>query len=170
MRRRSAILTTAAAALLIADGFWAYGRYFRPNAAVTYIGLDSVTINVSASARAPQLRHGKWDIDPSRTLQSRFYDPPPGQKRLEIALVSFGPQPQFGQAIAVIRDLKARKVCHIALRDSATVTPVKLDFGNGPETSLDVPTIVLCGAAYGDAVVLAGPLPRDRAIHIDVKD
>ncbi|MET3760368.1 hypothetical protein [Sphingomonas sp. UYEF23] len=166
MKRRSLILATCAGALCIADGFWVYERLFRLNAAITYIGLDSVMMNVPASAQASQLRNGKWNIDLLKTLQSKFYDPPPGQKRWQVAFVSLGSQSQYGQAIAIIRDLKARQVCHVVVREGATVTPVKIDFGNGRETSLDVSPIILCGDAYGDGSGFFGPLPADHAIHV----
>lgn len=167
MKRRSLILATCAAALCIADGFWVYERYFRLNAAITYIGLDSVMINVPASAQASQFRNGKWNIDPLKATASKFYDPPPGQKRPQVAFVSLGSQFQYRQAIAIIRDLKARQVCHVVVREGATVTPVKIDFGKGREASLDVSPIILCGDAYGDASGFFGPLPVDHAIHID---
>jgi hypothetical protein len=85
-----------------------------------------------------------------------------------MAFVSLGPSPTFGQAIAIFRDLKRRQVCHVLVREGGEATPIKVNFGKGPEASLDLPAIVLCGRAYGDAG-FSGRLPPDRSIHVNIE-
>lgn len=165
MAPRSAILGTIAAALLALDGTTNYYRYYRPSAALTYIGLDSVVMTVPASLRAPEYRNGTWDADPLRVLRSKYFDPPAGQQPKPMALVSLGPHASFGHAVEVIRDLKARRVCHVAIREAGTATPVKIDFGKGREMSLDILSIVLCEHPYGDGSSFDGHLPADRLIY-----
>jgi len=170
VKRRPLILAIVAGALCLADAFWVYERCFRLNAAITHIGLDSVVMIMPASAKAAELRDGRWDINPLETTQPKSYGLPAAQNRWQIAFVSLGSRSQYGRAVAVIRDLKARHICHVALREGATRTAVKLDFGKGPETSLEVPTIVLCGDAYGDGTGFVGPLTADHDIHLDAGD
>jgi len=82
-----------------------------------------------------------------------------------MALVSLGPRASFGHAIEVIRNLKARRVCHVSIREAGTATPVEIDFGNGLEKSLDILAIVLCEHPYGDGSSFDGHLPADRLIY-----
>lgn len=163
MRTRTAILATIAAAALIGDGYWLYQHYFGLNAAITYVGVDTFDERVPVSAKAAQLRDGKWDSDPYQTL-SALFPPPPGQEPRPIAFVSLGSDPGFGHAIALFRDLKARHICHVVVRESGVATDYKGDFGKGPEAVMEAPVWVLCGDTYGDAYSI-GQLPADRLIH-----
>lgn len=164
MRTRTAILATIAAAALIGDGYLAYRRYFGLNAAITYVGLDNVSLMVPASTRAAQLSDGKWDVDPLQPLRSDWANPPPGQKAEPIAFVSLGPNSGFGKATEVFRDLKAKHVCHVVVREGGLGIDPKMDNGAGPETRFEFPTVALCGGPIGDAGFYGG-LPADRLIH-----
>lgn len=146
---RTATLEIVAAALLVADGYWAYQRYFRLDAAITYVGLENLSMMVPASAHAAQLRDGKWNSDPYLALKSKFYAPPPGEKAKPMALVSLGPHPGLGQAVAVFRDLKARHVCHVLIREGAEATASGIDFGEGPETALKFQPLCFVVMAMG---------------------
>ena len=165
MAPRSAILGTIAAALLAFNGTTIYHHYYRPSAALTYIGLDSVIMTVPASLRAPEYRNGTWDADPLRVLRSKYFDPPAGQKPKPVAFVSLEPDASFGHAIEVIRDLRARRVCHVAIREAGNATPVEINFGKGRERGLDILSIVLCEHPYGDGSSFDGRLPADRLIY-----
>ena len=166
MTRRSVILGIFAAILLAIDSRMVYEHYYRVNAALTYIGLDSVVEIVPASLRAAEYHSGSWDSDPTKALHSRYNEPPAGQPAKPIAFVGLGPRAQFGKAIQIIRDLKARKICHVVIRESGFLSPVAIDFGKGPEKSLAIPVIVLCGYPYGDGSAFDGKLPPDRLLHV----
>ena len=164
MRRRRALLSAIATVLLVADGaflLWCWHVDTAPNAWITRVGIDSAVFFVPTSAPAPVLRDGQWYIggqavpDP-RDAQEKGVD------RGGAVLVSLGPSPTFGQGLRSIRDLKARGICNLMIREDAT--PVDISPGTKPQIA--VPALVLCGHRPGDAG-FSGKLPPDGPIHVD---
>lgn len=156
--------------LLGADGFWLYDRFVRPNAAITYVGLDSLELIVPASTRAAQLVNGRWDSDLYEGLRSLHGEEATGSAPRRLAFVSLGSRPVFGKAVEVIRALKAQNICHVLIRETGIESPARVDFGKGHrEPYLALPAIVLCGTAHGDAG-FEGTLPIDRLIHVSADE
>lgn len=168
MRRRTAILTFVAATLLIFDSILVYDRCFRLNAGITYVGLDSLAFDVPEYKRASRFQNGKWDINPEESYQKVFPSSPSGQKTPNFYYVSLEPSKTFGHAITVLRDLKARRMCHILVRENADIFWGKTKFALRNGVILEIPVWVLCGTGYGDAG-FKGNLPSDRLIHIPVR-
>lgn len=164
MIQRRVILEILAFVLLVVDGLWFYKHFVAPNAMITYVGLDSTGLTVPMTMRASRLRSGKWDSDPLHALRSVRIDFGLGVRQPSFALVSLDPEGSYGKAVEVIRDLKARHICNVLIREGGQAEGVVIDFPNGPDQALTIPAIVLCGSPVGDAGFF-GTLPADGPIH-----
>ena len=163
---RRVILAASAFVLLVADGLWFYERFLAPNATILYIGADSFALTVPMKMRASRLLDGKWDSDPQRfkSVQIEFGI---GPQRHSLALVSLEPEGNFGKAVEVLRDLKARHICNVLIREVGRAEGIIINFPCGPDRALTIQAIVLCGNGIGDAG-FSGTLPKDGPIHISM--
>jgi hypothetical protein len=170
MVKRRRMLAVFVIVLLTIDALFLVASYKRQSsysATITHIGLDSTDMLVPISMRPAKLRAGKWDIDPIPTLDANILETVRNLGVKPLALVSLSPQPTYGQAISVIRSLKARRVCNVLIREGGWHEPGALiRFPGGPEKVLRIPPLVLCGSAVGDAG-FSGTLPADGPFHFD---
>ncbi len=159
MKSRRVLLAVATLALVAFDGWWGYQHFYAPNADLTFAGLDSLDVGVPKSMRPARFTNGKWDFGPVTKLEVSMLG---GWRMREVALVSLAPELTLGKAVAVLRDLKARKVCNVLIRDS----PVDdYYFKAKRRQEVAVITLVLCGEPIGDAG-WSGPPPPDRKIRV----
>lgn len=167
MRRRR-IFGIVALVLVAMDGVflaWFYRRHFAYNASITYVGLDSFEMLVPMRTRAAKLSSGRWDIEPTQALRSAPFQSEEPASGKPLAFVSLTPRPNYGSAIRVIRDLKARRICNLLIREGGQPEPPTFRFPDG-DTALAVPALILCGSAIGDASSFTD-LPEDGPIHVD---
>jgi hypothetical protein len=165
MGTRRAILCVVALVLIAGDCIWYRQRVTARNATITYVGIDSLTMMVPAKTPAATLKDGRWSIDPTQALRSVPLHFSAGIEKKYLAFVSLGAVPYYGQAVMVIRRLRAQHLCNVLIRESAEPSPEKRDFGSGPDHVLHIPALVLCGSSIGDAG-FSGRLPRDRRVHV----
>jgi hypothetical protein len=167
MIRRRAALVIVALVLTTADGIFAkvlYNHRAAKDAYITHIGLDSLEMIIPMGARAARLHNGIWDIDPMKAMKSVPIDQARGIDGKSLALVSLAPRSTYGQAINVIRNLKARRICNVLIRESGRAEGGSFNFPGGVDRALAVPAIVLCGSSIGDAGFY-GDLPADGRIQ-----
>lgn len=155
-----------AIALIVADGFWFYKRYLEPNATITYLGLDSGSFVVPSKQRAAKWRNDDWDVDPAIASGFLHEKSASNAERRTTAYITLAPESTFGAALAAIRNLKGRKICNVLIRDAGQLYRDRVDFPEGPDYPLEIPAIVLCGDADGDAG-FSGKLPSDGPIRIE---
>lgn len=151
------ILAALSVGLMLGDSWWYHQHFVSLNANLTYIGFDSAMMALPEDLPAPILINGKWNVDPAklqRSIISSIVSIPHEEK---VAFVSISPQNNLGQAVAVIRDLKARRICNVFIVENA-------DAKVGDRDSF-VPGYMLCGHSIGDAGFF-GALPMDRRIHV----
>lgn len=158
MKPRRALLAAVALALAVFDGWWSYEHFFAPNAKITFVGLDSFAMVMPKAMQGARLASGKWDRDPTSILKLDFAR---GRDPRRVALVSLAPEPTLGKAVAVIRDLKNRKICSLLITDSGSFH----NFKDLPDNKIEVSSLLLCGEPVGDAVWI-GTLPPDRSIRV----
>lgn len=156
--QRRPLLAFAALALVALDGWWGYQHFYAPNADLTYAGLDSYGMVLPRSMQGTRLAKGKWDRDPTTVLNVDYGR---GSVPRRVALVSLTSEITFGKAVAVIRDLKKRKICNLLITESSGFN----SFMDLPEDQMLASALVLCGEPLGDAG-WHGPLPPDRRIHV----
>jgi len=163
MSRRSCLILLACA-LATADLLflgWRWHRDTAPNAEITYIGLESLSMLMPIAEPTLSLKAGQWQLDGKPLADSTAYLRSLAAKK-RMPMVS---APTFGELPGVLRALKARKACNILIREGGTA------FTTGPmanppgEEMLDVQALVLCGNSAGDAG-FHGTLPPDGPIHV----
>lgn len=154
--RRTLLILTAAglAAVNMLYGVWYNGRSTN-DVRVTYVGFDSIYVVVPVKEQGAVLHGQEWR--PTLKASEKSAGDMIGMQHL-IPLISLGSHSDYGQFILSVRDLKARGVCHVLIRDGAEPMRQGID--------VMVPTLILCGRAIGDAGFY-GTLPADRTIRLD---
>lgn len=163
MTRRRLVLTALAVVLAGADARWLFRRATAANATITYVGLDSVDVAIPARATAPAWRRGRWERDPQSAFDALAPHPERKPSTDAPAFVSLAPEGDYGRAIAVFRDLKRRRLCHIIVQENQVEPPFTADTG---ERLVGIPAYILCGHSLGDGNYI-DTIPADRAIHLD---
>ncbi|MEP9361212.1 hypothetical protein [Sphingomonas sp. KR3-1] len=163
MPRRSRLIPLACT-LAVADVLflgWRWRQDSLPNADVTYVGLDSSEMIVDADAAALSLQAGHWRLG-DRPLADV------GEYAKGVAAEGHMPlvtAPSYGQFLRSVRDLKARKICHILIREGGTI----IKAAPTPEVpvwdELSIPALLLCGESDSD-MGFHGTLPPDGPIHL----
>jgi hypothetical protein len=164
MKRRRLFLVMVVMALVTANIIFLYlpALYKNPTATIMFVGLDSTGAFVPTAYPFAEFRQGKWVPDP--TVQAREIVEDMGGNKQSLALISLMPQPTYGHFIQSVRDLKARNICNIAIREGAE--PIKSDtpLPDGSFEYFSIPALVLCGQSIGDAGFY-GELPPDRNVQ-----
>ncbi|MGW8191743.1 hypothetical protein [Sphingomonas hankookensis] len=118
---------------------------------VTHAGLDSMAymIPLDRTASAYRDEHWKPGLDETRLAPD------------SIDYVTLAPGPTYGKFLHVIRDLKRRRRCNVLIHYPGIriLEPEAI----GVERVFDVPALVLCGRAVGDAGIQE-PVPTDGFI------
>ncbi len=166
MHRYRPYLILLALVLLLANlGFlgWQWHRDTAPNAEITYAGLDSAVVISPLPLEEPilSLHAGQWHLDGKPLPDVAAYlGKLAADQRLPIVSVR-----SLGELPPVLRALKARKGCNILIREGGSVSRTG-PLADPPNSEmLDMPALVLCGHAFGDAG-FSGALPPDGPIHI----
>lgn len=115
---------------------------------VTHVGLDSLSYFIPINRAASTYRNGRWQPG----LNATRIAPEP------IDYVTLAPRPTYGQFLRVIRDLKRRGRCNVLIHYPGI--PIVKPEVAGAEIVFDVPALVLCGDAIGDAGINE-PVPAD---------
>lgn len=155
MPRRPALMMFALVLSVIDVAFLSWIHLAYANAAVTYVGLDSIAFKVPSNEPSLTLRQQHWYLDGrpmsdwTEYLKNRESGP--------VALITLAPQPTYDQFIRSIRDLKKRKICNVAIREG----------GEQLESAKLASALILCGHGLGDAGFF-GTLPEDGPIRIRV--
>jgi hypothetical protein len=68
-------------------------------------------------------------------------------RKRRLTFISLAPTPTYGRFIESIRDLKARGICNVVIRENDAP---EARVGNG-RNALTIPALVLCGNSIGDA-------------------
>ena len=118
MPRRRTLLIISAAALLIGNialfGWRAYDST-RPNAAITYVGIDSLVLSVSPSQKTTVLTKGRWNPDPRTDESVRLPAMTQSGQSLKVVVIRLGPAPNYERLIQSIRSLRAHNICHVGI-------------------------------------------------------
>lgn len=160
-RRRLLVLLVCA--LLLGDLLflgWCRYRDTAANARVTYVGLDSATMVVDADVPALSLDAGHWRLGAQPMADPAGYAKQLAAEGHMPAVTA----PNYGQLVHVLRDLKARKICNILIREGGTRIAAAPTSEVPDWDTLEIPAIVLCGNAMGDSG-FHGSLPADGPIH-----
>jgi hypothetical protein len=141
---------------------WRWRQDTTLNAAITYVGLDSMEYVIRKSSPALMLEKGQWHANGQRVSDPAAYLRERGVAG-NIAVVSLTSRSPFMQLVRSIRDLKARGVCHVMIREGGT--PVKSQ-APAHEGFLEAQLLVLCGDQLGDEGEV-GTIARDHEIHVE---
>lgn len=173
MTRRRTLLIISAAALLVGNiALFGWGAYdsTRPNAAITYVGIDSLVLSVSPSQKTTVLTKGRWNPDPRTDESVRLPAMTQSGQSLKVVVIRLGPALNYERLIQSIRSLRAHNICHVGIVEGANIDSVpapNVPFAvPAPNSFIEVPTFVLCGEAVGDASGFDGKLPPDALIRL----
>lgn len=164
MIRRRTIL--AIAALLVFSGDvtffgWRLLHSATVDAVITHIGTDSLVFEIPGTQPAALLRRDGWEPDPANDSKVNLYPSDGSEVTPRVPLIT---TPTYDQFIRSIRDLRARGICHVAIRESGKLAlPGEPNYPGG----LTVHTLVLCGNAIAHEGFL-GTLSPDTHIRLKV--
>lgn len=134
------------------------------NGVITYAGIDSMGEAFPENQAALSLKAGALQPDPGAMVTVNRLGGDPRQ----LAVVGLAATPTYGRFIEMIRQLRARRLCNLAIRRERAqgLTPFISDrFKAGTEGFEYTPWLVLCGGSIGDTG-FQGTLPPDSKIHI----
>lgn len=164
MIHRRSILVIAAASLLLANIYLiVVGNHDRsPNAKIIFVGLDSFSALVPASHRFSTKNYNEWN---PTLKESAYIGSDQAGNRRPVGLVSLAPEATYGKFIKSVEDLRARKICNVAIREHGNILNSLVANADGTHQIVIVPTFILCGRAIGDAGYM-DEIPPDEAIRI----
>ncbi|ATY33778.1 hypothetical protein [Sphingomonas psychrotolerans] len=167
MLRRRASLSVMVVLLVAANTAFFAWRWHSVDAVgtVTWVGIDSLSIEVPASQPAVRLHQGEWDSNDKGLAASMSPVQTMAGRERALAFITLAPQPTYAHFIEAIRDLKARRVCNVAVREGGRPWRATIPLPDGSFDGLDVPALVLCGQQLGDAG-FSGTLPPDGPIRL----
>ncbi|WP_264939044.1 hypothetical protein [Sphingomonas caeni] len=157
------MLTILALVLLAGDillAGWYYNCRAGTRATVIHVGLDSYGMIVPENQPMAKLIDGKWQPDPAADPSVSLRD---GPERL--AMVSLAPDPGYGHFLQVIRDLRARGLCNVAILEGGTPHRMSVPLPGGSRDAIEIQAILLCGHTLGDSG-FTGQLPPDSEIRL----
>jgi hypothetical protein len=171
MLRRRASLGVVIFLLVAANAAFFAWRWRGADAVgtVTWVGIDSLSLEMPASQPAARLKQGRWDSDGKGLRASMIPVRTMGGRERAIAFITLGPQPDYAHFIEAIRDLKARRVCNVAVREGGRPWRATIPLADGSFDGLEVPALVLCGQQLGDAG-FSGTLPPNGPIRLQPVD
>lgn len=132
---------------------------------ITWVGIDSLGIEVPASQAAARLREGQGNGSGDRGPDSPIAVRARSGRERPLAFITLEPRPTYGHFIEAIRDLKARKNCNVAIREGGKSLRSAIPLPDDSFEMLEVPAFVLCGTQLGDAG-FSGTLPPDGPIRL----
>ncbi len=163
MRRRRQTLVAAAALLAGFDLFFILVAIAnRERVFVTHVGLDSASYMVPIDRKAATFRQERWQptLDDTKIESVRS-----NSVLVPVDYISLSPDPSYGQFLAIVHDLKRRGRCNVLVHypEIRIVKPDSAEMGMGPV--FDVPALVLCGEALGDAGI-SEPIADDGFVFV----
>lgn len=133
------------------------GRVF-----VTHVGLDSASYMAPIDRKAATFQQKRWQptLDDTKieSVRSDFVLVP-------VDYVSLSPAPSYGQFLAIVHHLKRRGRCNVLVQcpEIRIVKPDSAELGMDPV--FDVPALVFCGEALGDAGI-SDPIADDGFVFV----
>lgn len=131
--------------------------------AVTYAGIDSLSIIAPASQKPAALQSRQWA---PRLADAQISTTDAGGAKRELSYITLEPRPTYAHFLAAVRDLKTRGKCNIAVREGGRPIQKESIAGERPAHDLDIPALFLCGHSIGDAGFY-GILPPDGIVRLD---
>ncbi|HVI99188.1 MAG TPA: hypothetical protein VM657_08990 [Sphingomonas sp.] len=148
------VLALGTGDLLLLKRHWHHRANF---ASVTHVGLDSLFVMVPTSTQAAALHNGRWSPDLAKAAI-----PSEGEAlhKRSITLITLEPHPTYGKFLQAIRSLRAQQKCNVLIREGNVLVE-----GHTKPDQLEIPALVLCGSAIGDAG-FSGTLPPDGVVRL----
>lgn len=129
---------------------------------VTHVGLDSASYMIPVDRHAATFRQNRWQpgLDDTK-IESVRRD----SVLAPVDYISLSPNPTFGRFLVIVRDLKRRDRCNVLIHypGIGVFKPDPAETGLKPV--FDVPALVLCREALGDAGILE-PITDDGFVFV----
>ncbi|WP_156347256.1 MULTISPECIES: hypothetical protein [unclassified Sphingomonas] len=124
---------------------------------VTHVGLDSARYAIPIDRRPATFREKRWQpaLDDTKIESVQR-----GSVRVPVDYISFSSNPTFGKFLEMVRDLKRRGRCNVLVHHPGINIFRPETIGPAPKPMFDVPALVLCGEALGDAGITS-PVTED---------
>ena len=163
MKRRRLLLMTVVATLAVGNAIFLAARAQRSsaNAHVSHVGIGSFSMVFLRPRKGTTFSQGHW----SPALKDALVEMEDmDRSTYQAVLVSLGPKPTYGQLLAAIHDLKARKLCYMLVNEIADRQWLSQAAPSILPDDLETPGLVLCGASVGDTGFF-GTLPPDGPLN-----
>lgn len=129
---------------------------------VTHVGLDSASYLIPLERKAAMFRQNRWQpkLDATKIESVRR-----GSSLAPVDYISLSSTPTFGQFLDIVRDLKQRDRYNVLMHYPGIGVFKPDSAETGLEPMFDVPALVLCGEALGDAGI-SDPIADDGFMFV----